>query len=154
MICYSRHVKINKVNVCCCTERRAEWPSEEIPRGSVEGGPGSVHWGAWCKSCVFICFYWCFSTQHWHTCKVIIYVRAWCALKSSSRIVNNGFWKDFKTKLKRCVMYMSTTLMPLQTSESEYFIDLRGEIVFVTDAPCKVEIEIQHEWEQETKIKT
>ena len=51
-------------------------------------------------------------------------------------------------------MYMSTTLMPLQTSESEYFIDLRGEIVFVTDAPCKVEIEIQHEWEQETKIKT
>ena len=28
-----------------------------------------------------------------------------------------------------------------------------GGIVFVPDAPCKVEIEISHEWKQEIKIK-
>ena len=28
----------------------------------------------------------------------------------------------------------------------------RGEIVFVPEALCKVEIEIQHEWKQEIKI--
>ena len=38
-------------------------------------------------------------------------------------------------------------------SESEYYLSLRGEIVFVPDAPCKVETEIQHEWKQEIKIR-
>lgn len=37
-------------------------------------------------------------------------------------------------------------------SESEYFINPWGGIVFVPDALCKVEIEIWHKWKQETKI--
>ena len=35
----------------------------------------------------------------------------------------------------------------------QYLIDLRREFFFVTDAPCKVEIEIQREWKQKIKIK-
>lgn len=41
----------------------------------------------------------------------------------------------------------------LINSDSDYFINPQGEIVFVPDAPCKVKIGIQHEWKQEIKIK-
>ena len=38
-------------------------------------------------------------------------------------------------------------------SDSEYFINPGGENCFWSNAPCRVEIEIQYEWKQAIKIK-